>query len=114
MNETILCVDFIDLNGENKIDYQGITLYDSIDIRNNPGINGTEVLFTLRMKESKRVYFTLLAITEETDSIDGKIEHWLKIQFEDGRIGWIFGGYAYNYSDPRYPFPNNIIGIYLM
>lgn len=114
MNKTTLFVDFDDLNRVHYKDYQGIVLYDSIDIRNNPGINGTEVIFTLKMEDSKRVYFTILAITEEVDSIDGQIEHWLKIEFEDGRIGWIFGGYAGHYADPRYPFPNSIIGILLM
>ena len=111
---SMLVIDFSILNRENYINYQGIILYDSIDIMNNPGINGTEVIFTIKMEDGKRVPLKILAITEETDSIDGQIEHWLKIEFEDGRIGWIFGGYVYNLADPRYFFPNSILGIYLM
>jgi hypothetical protein len=114
IRDSMLVIDFSILNRENYIDYQGIILYDSIDIRNNPGIDGTEIIFTIKMEDDKRVPLKILAITEETDSKDGEIEHWLKIEFEDGRIGWIFGGYVYNLADPRYFFPNSILGIYLM
>jgi len=114
IRNSMLIIDFSMLNHENNINYQGIILYDRIDIRNNPGINGTEVIFTIKMEDGKRVPLKILAITEETDSIDGEIEHWLKIEFEDGRIGWIFGGYVDHLADPKYFLPNSILGIYLM
>jgi hypothetical protein len=79
----------------------------NLEVRDIPSINGN-VLFQLD-PEMKLIQFN--AMTEETEIIDGKNDHWLYIIDENGRTGWIFGGNAYldGRGGHKYIIPDNSI-----
>jgi len=80
----------------------------NIDVRDNPGNYGTNILFKL-MSDPDGTYVRILAITEEQDPIDSSgrwSEHWVKITDEQNRIGWIFGGHGdIDRGGPKYSIP---------
>lgn len=48
--------------------------------------------------------------TEETETIDGLTDHWLKIEYASNKYGWIFGGYAsVERGGPKYYIPEAMI-----
>ena len=48
--------------------------------------------------------------TEETETIDGLTDHWLKVEYEPGKFGWIFGGYAsVERGGPKYYIPEKTV-----
>jgi len=88
----------------------GLTIYTVLNVRNEPGVNGTDVLFQINGNSRKAIPVTILAITEEPDVIDGKNDYWVKIKDENDRIGWIFGGYAdVDRGGPKYRTPDELI-----
>jgi hypothetical protein len=90
----------------------GVSVYETLNVRNKPGTIGTTVLFQLIpiRQNHTPVSVTILAITEEKDSIDDKTDHWLYIKDEQNRIGWIFGGYTtVDRGGPKLRTPNNQI-----
>ena len=60
---------------------------------------------------------SVLAITEESDRIDDMVEYvdyWVKVQDDQNRIGWVFGGYLFvdgrgghKYSRPECMIPSD-------
>ena len=82
-----------------------------LNVRDNPGINGTSVLFQIiPTYQNPDVFVTILAITEETDTIDGRTSYWVKIKDEQNKIGWVFGGYAGSYrGGPIFRIPEEEI-----
>ncbi len=63
----------------------------TINIRNKPGVNGSEILFTV----SAGIEIVVTEITNETETIDGNDNYWYKITIPsmNNREGWIFGRY---------------------
>ncbi|GHV06148.1 hypothetical protein FACS189485_14220 [Spirochaetia bacterium] len=89
----------------------GLTVGEILNVRDNPGVNGTHVLFQLIPTiQHQELYVTILAITEEKDIIDGITDYWVKIKDEQNKIGWIFGGYTYvGRGGPKYRTPESQI-----
>ena len=62
--------------------------------------------------ESEKAFSNIAAriITEETETIDGLTDHWLKIEYASNKYGWIFGGYAsVERGGPKYYIPEAMI-----
>jgi hypothetical protein len=86
-----------------------LSVWRTLNVRDRPGVNDTEVLFQL-IFNNKQLGVTILAITEEEDTIDGITDYWVKIKDEQNRTGWIFGGYAsVERGGPKYRIPNSEI-----
>ena len=76
---------------------QLVSIWEKTNIRDKPGLDGNVVSHTHNFElgtRSPQETYEILAITEETETIDKFKDHWLKIEYEPGRFGWIFGGYA--------------------
>ncbi len=83
---------------------------------NSPVYAGSSVINQIRSpkKASPQMNFEPLALTEETEVIDGRKDHWIKIRFNSEIDGWIFGGYAsVERGGPKYMTPENQIAFYL-
>ena len=90
---------------------QMVSVWERLNVRDKPGLDGKK-LFLLHNFEkgtrSPQENHDILAITEETETIDGLTDHWLKIEYEPGKFGWIFGGYAsVERGGPKYYIPEN-------
>ena len=93
----------------------GVNIYETLNVRNNPGIIGTNILFQFipTQRANKYINVTILAITEETDTIDGITDFWLYVRDDENRTGWIFGGYTnVERGGPKYRNPNSQIRFY--
>lgn len=108
----------VDVNGKRwtvrKLN-QSVSVKEVLNVRDNPGVNGTKVLFKLIPPKDAYpiISVTVLAITEETDTIDGITDYWLKIEYEN-RVGWIFGGYAgVERGGPKYFIPDSVVDFYI-
>jgi hypothetical protein len=79
-----------------KMVLQRNSVWKVINIYDKPGLDGSMKLFELTPKDIDRRVYTVevLSMTEEQDTIDGQIDHWIQIKDEQGRIGWVFGGYT--------------------
>ncbi len=66
----------------------------NINIRNNPGTIGTEVLFSVPVNTA----IVVTGLTNETEKIDDYEDYWYQISVPSmgNRTGWIFGKYIYN------------------
>ncbi len=95
---------------------QMVSVYERLNVRETPGLDGKKVFMIhdydfyngsgLNPMENHNI----VAITEETETIDGLTDHWLKIEYAPGKYGWIFGGYAsVERGGPKYYIPENII-----
>jgi hypothetical protein len=82
-----------------------------LNVRDKPGVDGTKVLFQLRLDSNEpQTNVKTLALTEEKETIDGRTDHWAKIVDGKGRIGWIFAGYAdIEHGGPKYYIPEHDI-----
>jgi hypothetical protein len=69
-----------------------VSIWENLNIRDNPGTTNTKVLSVIKPNR-QQLNVNTLAMTEETETIDGKKDHWIKIEYK-GIEGWIFGGYA--------------------
>jgi hypothetical protein len=98
-----------------KVYTQWLETGPNVKIRDKPSFDGEEVLVNLEVvygpDECGTIIksCTIIAMTEETEIIDGKKDPWLKIIDDDGNTGWIFGGDAYvggrggfKYRTPHY------------
>jgi hypothetical protein len=86
------------------------TLY----FRNNPGLIGTTILFNYtHTNDIPEPGVTILAIAEESDTIEGITDYWLKIKDNQNRIGWIFGYFTHvNRGGPKYRIPEATVNFY--
>lgn len=95
---------------------QMVSVWERLNVRETPGLDGKKVFMLhdfdyyngsgLNPQENHEI----LAITEETETIDGLTDHWLKIEYKPGKYGWIFGGYAsVERGGPKYYIPENIV-----
>lgn len=84
-----------------------LTVWENLNIRNNPGTSGNKVIYTIRPNNTdpQQTNVELIAMTEEDEIIDRKKDHWLKVKYKD-YTGWIFGGYASaERGGPKYLIP---------
>jgi hypothetical protein len=90
---------------------QSLSVWENLNIRAKPGTNGTNVVYTIRpgTTDPRQTNVEVIAITEERDTIDGKNDYWLKINYKDF-TGWIFGGYASaERGGLKYYIPENMV-----
>jgi hypothetical protein len=94
-----------------KMSYQRVAVWEVLNIRDKPGIVGTNVISKIVPPENgnHQVNLEVTEATEERETIDGKTDRWLKINYH-GVDGWIFGGYtSVERGGPKYWTPENII-----
>ena len=88
---------------------QKLAVWENLNIRDNPGVTGNKIIYTIRPNDTDPVQSNVdvIAMTEETETIDGRNDHWLKIEYKD-YVGWIFGGYTTaERGGPKYYIPEN-------
>ena len=90
-------LDEINIDGKKwtvrKYDRGLVSIYENLNLRDNPGTNNTKVLAVIR-PNGNQLNVETLAMTEEIEQIDGKYDHWIKVKY-NGLEGWIFGGYTH-------------------
>jgi len=94
-----------------KMIYQRVTVWEVLNIRDNPGLFGTKVIGKIipPTKGNRQVNLEVLEATEENELIDGRNDRWLRVEY-NGISGWIFGGYAtVERGGYKYYTPENII-----
>jgi hypothetical protein len=76
-----------------------------VNAREFPGITA-RVLFQLDNGSSVET----LAITKESETLDGLDSGWVKIRAGDGKTGWVFGAYTgvKGRDGPKFLTPENI------
>lgn len=90
---------------------QTVSVWENLNIRSNPGLENTKILYTIRPGQTDPVQTNVevVAMTQEKESIDGESDFWLKIKYKNYE-GWIFGGYAsIERGGPKYYIPENIV-----
>ena len=96
---------------------QDIAVWEKLNVRDKPGLDGKKIFLLHDFEEGTRSpqeNHTTAAITEETETIDGLTDHWLKIEYAPKAYGWIFGGYvSVARGGPKYYTPEDIVRFYL-
>ena len=93
-----------------------VSVWVRLNVRDKPGMGGKKV-YMLHDFDSKtdpdrnpQENHNIIAITEERETIDGLTDCWLKIEYEKGKFGWIFGGYAnVERGGPKYNRPEEMV-----
>jgi len=91
-----------------------VAVYERLNVRDKPGLEGKK-LFMLHdydkgAGKNPQENHEILAITEESETIDGHKDHWLKVEYQPGKYGWIFGAYAgVERGGPKYYIPENMV-----
>lgn len=93
---------------------QLVSVWERLNVRETPGLDGKKVFmlhdFDSGSGKNPQENHEIIAITEETERIDGRTDHWLKIEYAPGKYGWIFGGYAtVERGGPKYYIPEAMI-----
>lgn len=92
-------------------DNDNIKVWERLNVREKPGLDGKKISMIHDFDSGSRnpqENYTVVAMTEEKDSIDGMNDYWLKIEYAHGKYGWIFGGYAtVERGGPKYYTPEN-------
>lgn len=71
---------------------QGLSVFIDSTIYNYPSVVGTDIVAIIKLQENEYMRnVELLAITEETDTVDDHTFNWVKIVDSNGNVGWIFG-----------------------
>lgn len=94
-----------------KLSYQRVLVWERIDIWDNPGRDGASVIGTIVPPTDvfPAIKLRVTEATEETETIDGVTDRWLKIEHE-GVSGWIFGGYVSGHRlYSKYDTPDGIV-----
>lgn len=83
---------------------QWISVWTNLNIRDKPGLSGNKV--SMIKYEGPQLNYEVFAITEETETIDGINDHWVKIKYDEDKYGWVFGGYvSVERGGPKYEIP---------
>ena len=83
---------------------QTLSLWRNLDITDTPG-SESSVIHSIR-NGGRQMNFQTVAITEEQETINGKTDCWVKIEYEQGKYGWAFGGYLeVERGGPKYRIP---------
>lgn len=92
---------------------QPVSVWKVADVHEKPGIDSTVVTKIHDFEPGSRNLqenYTVVAITEEKDTVDGDTDYWLLIEYEPGKTGWIFGGITtVERGGPRFYIPELII-----
>jgi hypothetical protein len=76
-----------------------------------PGLRNTNVISKISNPDSPELFVRATAATEEEETINGKTDRWLKINYE-GTEGWIFGApVSPLFNIPPYDIPEVLIWI---
>lgn len=83
---------------------QLFTIWKTVDIMDTPGLHGNKIhTFQFAGVQSN---FSSVAITEEKETINGKTDYWVKIEYEEGKYGWVFGEFLdVERGGPKYLIP---------
>jgi hypothetical protein len=74
-----------------------------------PGLKNTNIISQISNPDRPQWVVEVIAATEEEETINGKTDRWLKINYK-GTEGWIFGGPAsVERGGPKYYIPENLI-----
>ena len=88
---------------------QTVSVWVKLNVRDKPGLEGKKIFMLHNFEpgtRSPQQNYEIVAITEETETIDGITDRWLKVQYAPGKYGWIFGGYAsVERGGPKYYIP---------
>jgi hypothetical protein len=99
----------------------GLSFYETLDVRDRPGFTDSTVLYKIMNENNQQLSVNFFAISKEKDSIyydnikyiggfDNFTDHWLKIEDDTGRSGWIFGGFCHSFKGgPKYDTPEEHI-----
>ena len=90
---------------------QTLSVWENLNIHDNPGVEGNSVIYTIRPNDTDpyQSNVEVIAMTEEVETIDGRTDHWLKVNYKEN-TGWIFGAYASaERGGPKYYIPENSI-----
>jgi hypothetical protein len=87
-----------------------VSVWEVLNIRDKPGLVDTKVISQIiPPRKYPQVNLDVSEMTEESETIDGRTDGWLKIAYQ-GIEGWIFGGYAtVERGGPKYHIPESII-----
>ena len=94
-----------------KLISQRVALWERVDICDKPGQVDTKIISTIVPPDAgqSQVNVTVIAASEEGETIDGTTGRCLKIEHE-GKTGWLFGGRAsIERGGPQYYLPAAII-----
>ncbi len=94
-----------------KMIYETVAVWEVLNIRDKPGLQDTKVISEIVPSDNSnpQVNLDVTEATEETETIDGRSDRWLKIAL-NGIDGWIFGGYTdVMRGGYKYYTPENII-----
>ena len=94
---------------------QGIAIWNKTNVYENPGLIDCKPIYTIEAinDNNGQINLDTLAITEETDLINGTIDNWALITYKGNIKGWIFCGDAtVERGGPKYLTPENIINMY--
>jgi hypothetical protein len=90
---------------------QQVSVWKTINLYDKPGFIGTKIISQIVpiRNDGWTFFLEITAATEETETIDGNTDRWLKTNY-NGIEGWIFGGYVdVERGGPKYYIPENII-----
>jgi hypothetical protein len=86
----------------------GFSYWGTVNVHDKPGITDSTIVFKLINENMQQFSITSSEITRESDTIDGITDYWVKIKDEQGRTGWVFGGYiTVERGGPKYHTPEN-------
>ncbi|MBQ0165839.1 MAG: SH3 domain-containing protein [Treponema sp.] len=89
---------------------QSVCVYENLNVRDAPGLGGSKIGLIQMDEDHYFRSFNTVAITDETESIDGFDDPWVKIEFEKGKFGWVFGGYVgVERGGPKFMLPEDEI-----
>lgn len=93
-----------------KMAYQRVAVFERLNIRDKPGLIDTKVISKIiPTYENSQINLYVSEVTEESETIDGITDRWLKIDY-NGINGWVFGGYtSVERGGYKYYTPENII-----
>jgi hypothetical protein len=89
-------IEIINLNDRiwtvRNLNKQLVSIPRILNIHDNPGLKNTNVISQIFPSNTNWILtLEVIAATEEIETIEGKTDRWLKINY-NGIEGWIFGG----------------------
>jgi hypothetical protein len=88
---------------------QLVSVWEVLNIRDKPGLTDSKIISKIVPTGDPQINLNVIEATEEKETIDGRTDRWLKINY-NGVEGWIFGGYtSIERGGPQYWTPETII-----
>jgi hypothetical protein len=112
-------LEYITVGGKSwtirKMIQQSLSIPTVVNIRDKPGLVDTKIISKIIPEiippenNPRLIFVDITEATEEMETIDGRTDRWLKINYH-GVEGWIFGGYAdVERGGPKYRTPESSI-----